>query len=68
MLFNSNVKLLLVLLLAVVLVYMLNSKDEIPNEGEVEGLDEADAQSAFKVAAHKLPIKTKMVGRRELGA
>jgi len=40
MLFNSNVKLLLVLLLAVVLVYMLNSKDEIPNEGEVEGLDE----------------------------
>ena len=35
---------------------------------EVEGLDEADAQSAFKVAAHKLPIKTKMVGRRELGA
>ena len=35
---------------------------------EVEGLDEADAQSAFKVAAHKLPVKTKMVGRRELGA
>jgi large subunit ribosomal protein L16 len=34
---------------------------------EVEGLDEADAQSAFKVAAHKLPVKTKMVGRRELG-
>ena len=40
MLFNSNVKLLLVLLLAVVLVYMLNSKDEISNAGEVEGLDE----------------------------
>ena len=35
---------------------------------EVEGLDEADAQSAFKVAAHKLPVKTKTVGRRELGA
>ena len=35
---------------------------------EVEGLDESDAQSAFKVAAHKLPVKTKMVGRRELGA
>ena len=34
---------------------------------EVEGLDEADAQSAFKVAAHKLPVKTKTVGRRELG-
>ena len=35
---------------------------------EVEGLDEADAQSTFKVAAHKLPVKTKTVGRRELGA
>ena len=35
---------------------------------EIEGLDEADAQSAFKVAAHKLPVKTKTVGRRELGA
>ena len=35
---------------------------------EVEGLDEADAQLAFKVAGHKLPVKTKMVGRRELGA
>ena len=34
---------------------------------EVEGLDEADAQSAFKVAAHKLPVKTKTVARRELG-
>ena len=40
MLFNSNVKLLLGLVLAVVLVYMLNSKDEISNAGEVEGLDE----------------------------
>jgi large subunit ribosomal protein L16 len=35
---------------------------------EVEGLDEADAQDAFKLASHKLPVKTKMVGRRELGA
>jgi large subunit ribosomal protein L16 len=35
---------------------------------EVEGLDEAGAQDAFKVASHKLPVKTKMVGRRELGA
>ena len=40
MLFNGNVKLLLVLLLAVVITYMLNSKDEISNEGEIEGLDE----------------------------
>ena len=35
---------------------------------EVEGLDEVDAQEAFKIASHKLPVKTKMVGRRELGA
>ncbi len=40
MLFNSNVKLLLVLLLAVVLIYMLNSKEEISNDGEVEALTE----------------------------
>ena len=46
MLFNSNVKLLLVLLLAVVLVYMLNSKDEISNEGEVEGLDEGAEETS----------------------
>ena len=35
---------------------------------EVEGLSEADAQAAFKVASHKLPLKTKTVSRRELGA
>jgi len=35
---------------------------------EVEGLDESEAQEAFKLAAHKLPVKAKMVGRRELGA
>lgn len=40
MLLNSNVKLLLVLLLAIVLIHMLNSKDEIPNVGEVEALTE----------------------------
>jgi len=34
---------------------------------EVEGLDEAGAQATFKVASHKLPVKTKMVARRELG-
>ena len=39
MLFNSNIKLLIVLLLAVVLICMVNSKGEIPNMGEVEGLD-----------------------------
>ena len=35
---------------------------------EVEGLNESEAQEAFKLAAHKLPVKAKMVGRRELGA
>ena len=35
---------------------------------EVEGLNESEAQEAFKLAAHKLPVKSKMVGRRELGA
>ncbi|MBC8311638.1 MAG: 50S ribosomal protein L16 [Candidatus Marinimicrobia bacterium] len=34
---------------------------------EVEGLDDSEAQDAFKLASHKLPVKTKMVGRRELG-
>jgi large subunit ribosomal protein L16 len=34
---------------------------------EVEGLNESEAQEAFKLAAHKLPVKAKMVGRRELG-
>ena len=42
MLLNSNVKLLLVLLLAVVLIHMLNSKEEIPNLGEVEALTEEE--------------------------
>ena len=40
--FNSNIKLLIVLLLAVVLICMINSKSEIPNMGEVEGMDTAD--------------------------
>ena len=35
---------------------------------EVEGLSESEAQEAFKLAGHKLPVKAKMVGRRELGA
>jgi large subunit ribosomal protein L16 len=34
---------------------------------EIEGLNESEAQEAFKLAAHKLPVKAKMVGRRELG-
>ena len=34
---------------------------------EVEGLSEEEAQASFKLCSHKLPIKTKMVSRRELG-
>jgi len=34
---------------------------------ELEGLSEEEAQATFKLCSHKLPIKTKMVGRRELG-
>ena len=34
---------------------------------EVEGLSELEAEEAFNLCSHKLPIKTKTVGRRELG-
>lgn len=34
---------------------------------EVEGISEEMAKEAFRLAAHKLPIKAKMVKRRELG-
>lgn len=40
MLFNSNVKLLVVLVLAIVLIYMLNKQDVVYNEGELEMLSE----------------------------
>jgi len=40
MLFNSNVKLLVVLVLAIVLIYMLNKQDVVSNEGELEMLSE----------------------------
>ena len=33
---------------------------------EVKGVDRAGAEEAFHNAAHKLPIKTKIVGRREV--
>jgi len=35
---------------------------------EVEVANEEKAKEAFSTAAHKLPIKTKIVGRREVGA
>ena len=34
---------------------------------EVEGVNRDLAAEAFRLAGHKLPVKTKMVGRRELG-
>jgi len=33
---------------------------------EIDGLDEKDAQEAFRKCNNKLPLKTKMVSRREL--
>ena len=35
---------------------------------EIDGLDQKEAEEAFSVCSHKLPIKTKIVGRREVGA
>ena len=34
---------------------------------EIEGLDEKEAEKTFRLCTHKLPIKTKTVGRREVG-
>ena len=34
---------------------------------EIEGLSEKEAEEAFKLCSYKLPVKTKMVGRRDLG-
>ena len=33
---------------------------------EVEGVDQKGAEEAFHNASHKLPIKTKVVSRREV--
>ncbi|MBC8213987.1 MAG: 50S ribosomal protein L16 [Candidatus Marinimicrobia bacterium] len=35
---------------------------------EIDGVDAETAQEAFRLCGHKLPIKTKMVHRREGGA
>ena len=35
---------------------------------EIEGLDQKDAEETFRLCSHKLPIKTKTVGRREIGS
>ncbi|WP_179850586.1 ribosomal protein L16, partial [Candidatus Pelagibacter communis] len=34
---------------------------------EVDGLDQKEAEEAFRLCSYKLPIKTKVVGRREVG-
>jgi large subunit ribosomal protein L16 len=34
---------------------------------EIDGLDQKEAEEAFRLCSYKLPIKTKSVGRRELG-
>jgi len=48
MLFNNNVKLLVVLVLAIVLCYMLNKNDVVSNDGPIEYLDEQDLQNAVE--------------------
>ena len=35
---------------------------------EIDGLDEKQAQEAFKSCSHKLPIKTKCVSKRKFGS
>ena len=34
---------------------------------EIDGLDQKEADEAFRLCSYKLPIKTKAVGRREVG-
>ena len=34
---------------------------------EIDGLDEKEAEETFRLCTYKLPIKTKTVGRREIG-
>ena len=34
---------------------------------EIEGLNAKEAEETFRLCTHKLPIKTKTVGRREVG-
>ena len=34
---------------------------------EIDGLDQQEADTALRLCSYKLPIKTKVVGRREIG-
>ena len=35
---------------------------------EIDGLNQEEADEAFRLCSHKLPIKTEAVGRREVGS
>ena len=35
---------------------------------EIDGMDQQEADEAFRLCSYKLPIKTKVVGRREVGS
>ena len=35
---------------------------------EIDGLDQKEAEEAFSISSHKLPIKTKTVSRRDVGS
>ena len=60
MLFNSNIKLLIVLLLAVVLICMINSKSEIPNQGEIETMDQTDADEPVTIDEIEDAVETEV--------
>ena len=58
--FNSNIKLLIVLLLAVVLICMINSKSEIPNQGEIETMDQTDADEPVTIDEIEDAVETEV--------
>lgn len=61
MLFNSNVKLLVVLILLVVLVHMLNQAEPVQNDGELELLSE-DQVIDTPVVTNDTPVDDAVVG------
>ena len=61
MLFNSNVKLLVVLILLVVLVHMLNQAEPVQNDGELELLSE-DQVIDTPVVSETIPVDNSVVG------
>tara|TARA_B100002019_G_C21070157_1_gene498596 strand:+ start:63 stop:734 length:672 start_codon:yes stop_codon:yes gene_type:complete len=61
MLFNSNVKLLVVLILLVVLVHMLNQAEPVQNDGELELLSE-DQVIDTPTVSENTPVDDAVVG------